>query len=53
MKEFILVKLQTYNVQTATLLLRQMSYTFLEYVAKTSCLKKQHFEKKVYGGPAS
>ena len=26
---------------------------FLEYVAKTSCLKKQYFEKKVYGGPAS
>ena len=26
---------------------------FLKYVAKTSCLKKQNFEKKVYGGPAS
>ena len=26
---------------------------FLEYVAKTSCLKKQYFEKNVYGGPAS
>ena len=26
---------------------------FLEYVSKTSCLKKQYFEKKVYGGPAS
>ena len=26
---------------------------FLEYVAKTSCLEKQYFEKKVYGGPAS
>ena len=26
---------------------------FLEYVTKTSCLKKQYFEKKVYGGPAS
>ena len=26
---------------------------FLEYVQKTSCLKKQYFEKKVYGGPAS
>ena len=26
---------------------------FLEYVPKTSCLKKQYFEKKVYGGPAS
>ena len=25
----------------------------LEYVPKTSCLKKQCFEKKVYGGPAS
>ena len=24
----------------------------LEYVLKTSCLKEQHFEKKVYGGPA-
>ena len=26
---------------------------FLEYVPKTSCLKKQYFEKKVYGEPAS
>ena len=26
---------------------------FLEYVPKTSCLKKQYFGKKVYGGPAS
>ena len=27
---------------------------FWEYVPnKTSCLKKQYFEKKVYGGPAS
>ena len=26
---------------------------FLEYVPKTSCLKKQYFEKKVFGGPAS
>ena len=26
---------------------------FLEYVPKTSCLKKQYFEKKVYAGPAS
>ena len=26
---------------------------FLEYVQKTSCLKKQYFEKKVYGWPAS
>ena len=26
---------------------------FLEYVPKTSFLKKQYFEKKVYGGPAS
>ena len=26
---------------------------FLEYVPKTSCLKKQYFEKKVYDGPAS
>ena len=26
---------------------------FLEYVPKTSYLKKQYFEKKVYGGPAS
>ena len=26
---------------------------FLEYVPKTSCLKKQYFEKKVCGGPAS
>ena len=26
---------------------------FLEYVPKTSCLKKQYFEKKVYGGLAS
>ena len=26
---------------------------FLEYVPKTSCLKKQYFENKVYGGPAS
>ena len=23
----------------------------LEYVTKISCLKKQYFEKKVYGGP--
>ena len=49
MKEFLPVKLQTYNVQTATMLLRY----FLEYVPKTSCLKKQYFEKKVYGGSAS
>ena len=26
---------------------------FLEYAPKTSCLKKQYFEKKVYGGPTS
>ena len=26
---------------------------FLEYVPKTSCLKKYYFDKKVYGGPAS
>ena len=26
---------------------------FLGNVPKTSCLKKQYFEKKVYGGPAS
>ena len=26
---------------------------FREYVPKTSCLIKQYFEKKVYGGPAS
>ena len=26
---------------------------FLEYVPKTYCLKKQYFETKVYGGPAS
>ena len=25
----------------------------LEYVPKNNCLKKQYFEKKVYGGPAS
>ena len=25
----------------------------LEYVPKNSCFKKQYFEKKVYGGPAS
>ena len=26
---------------------------FREYVPKTSSLKKQYFEKKVYGGPTS
>ena len=26
---------------------------FLEYVPKTSCLKKQYFEKKVYDGKGS
>ena len=26
---------------------------FFENVPNTSCLKKQYFEKKVYGGPAS
>ena len=26
---------------------------FLEYVPKTSCFKRQYFEKKIYGGPAS
>ena len=26
---------------------------FIQYVAKTNCLKKQYFEKKVYGEPAS
>ena len=26
---------------------------FLEHVPKTSCIKKQYLEKKVYGGPAS
>ena len=26
---------------------------FLEYVPNTSCLKKQYFKKKVYGGPVS
>ena len=26
---------------------------FLENVPNTSCLKKQYFEKTVYGGPAS
>ena len=25
---------------------------FLEYVPKTSCLKKHYFEKKIYGGSA-
>ena len=25
----------------------------LSYVPKTSCFKKQYFEKKAYGGPAS
>ena len=28
-------------------------FLFLEYLPKTSCLKKQYFEKKVYDGPAS
>ena len=42
MKEFLPVKLQTYSVQTATMLFRY----FLKYVPKTSCLKKQYFEKK-------
>ena len=26
---------------------------FFKYVPKTSCLRKQYLEKKVYGGPAS
>ena len=26
---------------------------YTEYVPKTSCLKKQYFEKKVCGGPAT
>ena len=26
---------------------------FLGYVPRTSCFKKQYFEKKIYGGPAS
>ena len=26
---------------------------FLGYIPRTSCFKKQYFEKKVYGGPAS
>ena len=26
---------------------------FSEYVPKTSCLKKQYFEKKVYNGPVT
>ena len=26
---------------------------FLGYVPRTSCFKKQYFEEKVYGGPAS
>ena len=26
---------------------------FLGYVPRTSCFKKQYFEKNVYGGPAS
>ena len=24
---------------------------FLEYVPETSCIKKQYFEKRIYGGP--
>ena len=26
---------------------------FLEYIPKTSCLKKEYFKKKLYAGPAS
>ena len=45
MKEFLSVKLQTFAIKIAH------HRHFLEYVPKTSCLKK-HFEKKVSGGPA-
>ena len=40
-------KLQTFAIKIA-----HHRY-FLEYVPKTSCLKKQYFERKVYGGAAS
>ena len=55
MKKFLSVKLQTYSVQTATLLLRYFAHHryFLGYVPRTSCFKKQYFEKKLYGRPAS
>ena len=26
---------------------------FLQYIPKTSCLRKEYFEKKLYAGPAS
>ena len=40
-------KLQTFAINIA-----HYRY-FWEYVPKTSCLKKQYFERKVYGGLAS
>ena len=54
MKEFLSAKLQTYSVETATLLLRQLiTDTFLECVAETNFLNQQYFEKKVYVGLSS
>ena len=56
MMGFLSVKLQTYSVQTATLK-RTHHRFFLQYLPKTSCLKKNEkrksllFEKKVYDGP--
>ena len=47
MKEFLSAKLQIFAIKIA-----HHRY-FLEYVPKTSCLKKQYFEKQDYGGPAS
>ena len=51
MKESLSVKLQCSDCIFAIKIAHHRY--FLEYVPETSCIKKQYFEKKVYGGPAS
>ena len=51
MMQFLSVKLQTYSLQTATLLSRQLTHysNFFENALNTSCLKKTIFwEKSVW-----
>ena len=47
------INLQCSDCNVAIKIAHHRFFFFFEYVPKTSCLKKQYFEKKVYGGPAS
>ena len=51
-KEFVSVKVINLQCLDCNFAIKIAHHRyFLEYVPKTSCLKKQYFEK--YGGPAS